>query len=219
MSADTNNSTRWSALIDTPIPLNNNASTRWSALIKPAGIDNNPSTRWSALLIGGNAKFNAGREGVLTIAPKRGTDYNGKISARLLTSTHTQSMQDKDGVIALLGDNSYLLATVNVPFDADADTDLYTVPAGKRLILTSAIIVVGDDATTTLLSIGQDGTETDFIDTNNLAALTGANYSMLLYPPQGTAQFSYDPGTLIQAQVTNNGGSANNTLFLFGFLY
>lgn len=201
-----------------------NASTRWSNLLTGiTGVNNNPSTRWSALLVMDTlqGKYNAGTEGILTIAPPHGQNYNGKIDASGITTTRTQRMQDKDGTIALL-DDLVLLDSVNVPFDADADTTIFTVPSGKRCVLTHAIVVAGSSAGTTLLSIGQDGTETDFVDTYNMSNLAVVNDAVIIYPvPNSTPVLikSYPSGTVIQAQVTNNAGGATNTLYLFGFLY
>lgn len=116
-----------------------------------------------------------------------------------------------------------LLSATTVAFNANADTDLFTVPTGKRCILTKAIAVAGADAgATTQLSIGADGTETDFINAYTLSNLDAANDSVILVPvPNSTPvkSKSYAAGTLIQAQITNQSGGATNVVYLYGTLY
>lgn len=117
---------------------------------------------------------------------------------------------------------STLLSTTTVALNANADTTLYTVPVGKRCVLTHAILVAGADAGTTTISIGADGTETDFLAVNTLSNLDAQYDSVILMPIPNTTPLkgkSYAGGTVIQAQVTNQAGSASNQLFLFGFLY
>lgn len=118
---------------------------------------------------------------------------------------------------------STLLSTTSVAFNANADSTLYTVPAGKRCILTHAVVVAGADAgATTQLSIGQDTAETDFIPANTLSNLDAQYDSVILMPVPNTTPAktkSYASGTVIQAQVTNQSGGATNTVYLFGFLY
>lgn len=117
---------------------------------------------------------------------------------------------------------STLLSTTTVALNANADTTLYTVPSGKRCVLTHAVIVAGADAGTTTLSIGADGAETDFVPVQTLSNLDAANDTVIIMPVPNTTPTktkSYAAGTVIQAQVTNQAGSASNTLYLFGFLY
>lgn len=116
-----------------------------------------------------------------------------------------------------------LLSTTVVAFNANADTTLLTVPAGVKCVLHYAIAVAGADAgATTQLSIGADGTETDFINAHTLSNLDAANDTVILMPvPNATPvkTKSYAATTVIQAQVTNQSGGATNTVYLFGFLY
>lgn len=117
---------------------------------------------------------------------------------------------------------STLLSTTTIALNANADTTLYTVPVGKRCVLTHALLVAGADAGTTTISIGADGTETDFLAVNTLSNLDAQYDSVILMPIPNTTPLkgkSYAGGTVIQAQVTNQAGSASNQLFLFGFLY
>ena len=118
-----------------------------------------------------------------------------------------------------------LLSTTTVSLAANADTTLYTVPTGKRCILSHAILVAGADAATTDISIGADGAETDFVGAIDLGNLDAQYDAVRLAPVPVAAtasaakEKSYAAGTLIQAQVTNAAGGASNSLFLFGTLY
>lgn len=115
-----------------------------------------------------------------------------------------------------------LLSTTTIALNANGDTTLYTVPPGKRCILAFAELVAGADAGATTISIGADGTETDFIPVNTLSNLDAQYDNVRLMPVPNTTptkKKSYAAGTVIQAQVTNQAGGATNSLFLFGMLY
>jgi len=116
-----------------------------------------------------------------------------------------------------------LLSSTTVDFNADADTVIYTVPVGKRCILSHAIVVAaGDAGATTTISIGANGAETDFIPANTLSNL-GAQYdSVILQPIPNTTPLklvSYAAEVVIEARVANQSGVAGNTVYLFGILY
>lgn len=116
-----------------------------------------------------------------------------------------------------------LLSTTTVALNADADTAIFTVPVGKRCVLSHAILVAGADASTTDISIGATGTETDFIPATDLANINAQYDACKLEPIMATTSVplikSYAATTVIDAQVTNQAGGATNTLYLFGFLY
>ena len=116
-----------------------------------------------------------------------------------------------------------LLSVTIVAFNADGDTTLYTVPAGVRCILHYAIVVAGADAgATTTISIGANGTETDFIPLSLLSNLDAANDAVTLMPIAAATPVknkSYAAATVIQAQVATQSGGATNTVYLFGTLY
>lgn len=116
-----------------------------------------------------------------------------------------------------------LLSTTTVAFNANADTTLFTVPTGKRCVLSHAVIVAGADAgATTTIAIGADGTETDFLAAHTLSNLDAANDAVIVRPVPNTTPLkskSYAAGTVIQAQVGTQSGGATNTVYLFGFLY
>ena len=116
-----------------------------------------------------------------------------------------------------------LLSATTVPLNADGQTTIYTVPTGKRCILSHALLILGADAGTSDLSIGQNGATTDFLPVQNLDNLN-AQYDVGLLMPVPSAtpalpQKSYAAGTVIEADVSNNAGGADNTLYLFGLLY
>ena len=115
-----------------------------------------------------------------------------------------------------------LLSTTTVALNADADTTLYTVPTGKRCILSHAILVAGADAATSDISIGQNGATTDFIPAYDLQHLDAQYDAVLLAPIPAVEALqlkSYAATTVIEATVTDQAGGATNTLYLFGTLY
>jgi len=116
-----------------------------------------------------------------------------------------------------------LLSSTTVPLNADGQTTIFTVPVGKRCILSHALLVLGADAGTSDISIGQNGTTTDFLPVQNLDN-GNAQYDVVLLMPVPSAtpaivQKSYAAGTVIEADVANQAGGATNTIYLFGILY
>ena len=118
--------------------------------------------------------------------------------------------------------SSSLLSTTTVSLNADATTALYTVPPGKRLVLTRAILILGADAATTDIQIGQNGATTDWLAATDLG-LINAQYDACILQPIPAANVllgkSYAAGTAIEIEVTNQAGGATNTLLLYGTLY
>ena len=116
-----------------------------------------------------------------------------------------------------------LLSATTVSFGSDAETTIYTVPTGKRCILSHAIVVAGADAGgTTTLSIGQNGAETDFVPAHTLSNLDAQYDAAIMRPIYNTTPVilkSYAAGTLIQATVASQSGGATNTVYLYGTLY
>lgn len=115
-----------------------------------------------------------------------------------------------------------LLSKTTVALNADAATVLYTVPPGKRCILSHGVLVVGADASTTDIQIGQNGATDDFLAVTDLG-LINAQYDAAILQPIPAANVllskSYGEGIDIEAEVTNQAGGATNTLFLYGTLY
>ena len=116
-----------------------------------------------------------------------------------------------------------LLSSTTVALNADANTVLYTVPVGKRCILIEAILIAGADAgATTTMSIGQNGTTTDFLANNTLSNLDAQYDVVIMKPIPNTTPLkskSYAAETVIEATVASQSGGATNTLNLYGFLY
>ena len=117
---------------------------------------------------------------------------------------------------------SSLLSSTTILFNANADTTLFTVPVGKRCELHFAVVIAGADAgATTTLSIGQNGTTTDFVPNNILSNLDTANDVVIIKPIPNTTPLknkSYAAGTVIEGTVANQSGGAANTLNLYGKL-
>jgi len=125
---------------------------------------------------------------------------------------------------SFLDENSVggLLSTTTLALNATGATTLFTVPTGKRCVLTHAILVAGADASNSALTIGQVGALTDWLGTQTLTGIDAQYDAALLQPvPNATTvkSKSYAAGTVIQANVTTGAGGATNTLYLFGFLY
>jgi len=116
-----------------------------------------------------------------------------------------------------------LLAEATVSFGADGQTNLFTVPAGKRCVLHGALVVAAADAgATTTMSIGQVGALTDFLGAQTLSNLDAQYDSVWLMPVPNSTPVkvkSYPAGTVIQADVGSNSGAAGNKVCLFGILY
>ena len=115
-----------------------------------------------------------------------------------------------------------LLSTTTVSLAANAATEIYVVPEGKRCVLFAAVLVLADDASTTDVQIGQNGATSDFLAVTDLG-LIDAQYDSCVLQPIPAANVllgkSYAAGTSIEIEVTNQAGAAGNTLYLFGFLY
>jgi hypothetical protein len=116
-----------------------------------------------------------------------------------------------------------LLNSTTISFAADGVTTLFTVPTGKRCVLSHAVVVAGADAgATTVLQIGQTGATTDFVPDNTLSNLDAAYDAVIIRPVPATTPLkskSYAAATVIQGSVGSHSGGATNTLYLFGFLY
>jgi len=115
-----------------------------------------------------------------------------------------------------------LLSTTTVALNADAATEIYVVPEGKRCVLVTAILVLAADAATTDVQIGQNGATSDWLAVTDLG-LIDAQYDCCILQPIPAANVllgkSYAAGTSLEIEVTNQAGAAGNTLYLFGFLY
>ena len=127
--------------------------------------------------------------------------------------------------MAALNENSIcLLSTTAVAsLAAEIETTLYTVPTGKRCILTEAwLVVAGDVGAALVATIGQNGAETDFVGTTNGDNLDAAYDAIIMKPvPSATPAKlkSYAAATVIKFDVATAGNAVAGTVYLFGFLY
>ncbi|MBA7584440.1 hypothetical protein ES708_26394 [subsurface metagenome] len=138
-------------------------------------------------------------------------------------NTDRDASTSAHGLMPKLPFSGDLLSITTVAFDANADTTLYTVPTGKRCVLSHAIVVAaGDAGETTTVSIGQNTAETDFVLANTLLNLDAEYDAVILQPIPNTTPLkikSYAADTIIEARVAGQSGVAGNTIYLFGVLY
>lgn len=116
-----------------------------------------------------------------------------------------------------------LLSETTVPLNATGQTALYTVPTGKRLLIIKALLIAGASAGDGVLTIGKQGSATDFLAAQTLSNLAAEFDVAILQPvPNATPVLnkSYAAGSVIEADVTTGStGGATNTMLLFGILY
>lgn len=116
-----------------------------------------------------------------------------------------------------------ILSNTTVALNAVAQTTLYTVPTGKRLVITKAALIAGASAGDAVLTIGKQGSATDFLGAQTLSNLAAQYDVVILQPiPNATPVLnkSYAAGSIIEADVTTGStGGATNTMLLFGILY
>lgn len=116
-----------------------------------------------------------------------------------------------------------LLSRTYVSLAAVAQTTLFVVPEGKRCVLIMAVITLDNaDASTSVVTIGEQGSATDFLGAQTLSALDAQYDAGILQPiPNATTVLvkSYAAGAIIEIDVTTANGNATNSVYLFGFLY
>ena len=124
---------------------------------------------------------------------------------------------------ALIKNAITLLSSTTIALDGNGNTTLYTVPPDTRCVLSYALIEAGGDAgATTTITIGQNGATTDFLASNILSNLDAQYDVVRLLPIPNTTPLkgkSYSAGTVIEATIGSQSGSAtDSTLLLFGIL-
>ena len=104
----------------------------------------------------------------------------------------------------------------------ESERSLYTVPVGKTCILAFGWIkFAGDPGDAGVLTVGQNGAETDFvatINTDNISAtLSVAPFGPIFNatPPE---LIEYVAGELIVLDVATAANAVTATCYLFGFL-
>ncbi len=121
-------------------------------------------------------------------------------------------LSDTEGGVTLLTDMS----------NAAIQT-LYTVPVGKTLILSHAIVEVdGDAGASGVLTIGSGAGATDFVGTTNVDNLDADGDCILMMPvPSATPATlkAYAAGTVISIDVATAANAVTGSVYLFGILY
>jgi hypothetical protein len=115
-----------------------------------------------------------------------------------------------------------LLSSTTVDLSGTGQTTLFTVPSGKRCVVTKAVLIAGADCGASVITIGQSGALTDFLGSQNLGNIDAQYDVAILQPiPNATPVLnkSYAEATNIQVDVSTALGGATNTMLLFGILY
>jgi len=130
-----------------------------------------------------------------------------------MATTSTDLLELSDGLLSI---------TAIADLSSETQTTLYTVPTGKTLILTKAILkVAGDIGAAGVVTIGQNGAVTDFVGTTNLDNADAAGDAVLIAPvPSATPATlkEYAAGTVIELDVATAGNAVAGTLYLYGTL-
>ena len=114
-----------------------------------------------------------------------------------------------------------LSGIVTVSLAAAAATTLYTVPTGYTAVIDHVDLILGADASTSVITIGRSTALTDFLDSQTLSSLDAdGDVGRLMPVPNATTvkQKSYVAGTIIQVNVTTGNGGATNYMILWGYL-
>lgn len=118
-----------------------------------------------------------------------------------------------------------LLSATTLDVQSAGATTLYTVPVGKRCVLSCAKVTCGTAASTTaVISFGQVGALTDFLGNQTMTNLAAQYDTVICMPiPNATPvkTKSYAAGTVIQVNVAtaDADGSTDATVRLYGTLY
>ena len=115
-----------------------------------------------------------------------------------------------------------LSKTAIADLSSTTETTVYTVPIGKTCILTESWLkVAGDVGANLAFTVGQDGAETDWLNTQNGDNLD-ADLDCSIFKPVASATpptlKEYVAGELIKFAVTVAGNAVAGTYYLFGFL-
>jgi hypothetical protein len=113
-----------------------------------------------------------------------------------------------------------LSTTAIADLSSETATTLYTVPIGKTCILSHAMLrVAGDVGANLVVTIGQVGALTDFVDTTNGDNLDAEGDVIRMAPvPSATpaTEKEYTAGEIIQLDVDTAGNAIAGTLYLYG---
>lgn len=126
--------------------------------------------------------------------------------------------------MAALNENAITLLSTTAIADLSsvAATTLYTVPTGKKLVLTEAWLeCAGDVGASLAFTMGRSTAKTDFVGTTNGDNLDADEDIILVKPvPSATPATNkiYAAGVIIQIDVTVGGNAVAGVVYLFGFL-
>ncbi len=128
----------------------------------------------------------------------------------------------KESGLSLLSDTAGGITAITDMSVAAIQT-LYTVPVGKTLILSHAIIEVsGDAGAAGVLTIGSGAGAIDFVGTTNVDNLDADGDCILMMPvPSATPAtlVAYAAGTVISLDVATAANAVTANVYLFGILY
>lgn len=119
--------------------------------------------------------------------------------------------------------NEFLLSVTTIAdLSSVAATTLYTVPTGKKLVLTEAWLKVeGDVGANLAFTVGQAAALTDWVGTTNGDNLDADEDVIIIKPvPSATPSTNkmYPAGTVIKIDVAVGGNAVAGTVYLYGFL-
>ncbi len=128
----------------------------------------------------------------------------------------------KESALTLLSDTAGGI-TALTDMSVAAIQTLYTVPVGKTLILSHAIIEVSADAGAAgVLTIGSGAGAIDFVGTTNVDNLDADGDCILMMPvPSATPAtlVAYAAGTVISIDIATAANAVTANVYLFGILY
>jgi hypothetical protein len=115
-----------------------------------------------------------------------------------------------------------LSTTAIASLASETETTLYTVPTGYKCVLSEAWLeTAGDVGAAGVVTIGQNGAETDFVGSTNLDNLDADEDIIIIKPiPSATPSTNkiYAAGTVIKFDVATAGNAVAGVVYLFGFL-
>ncbi len=135
--------------------------------------------------------------------------------------TDTDLATNMDTLDAAVMGSVTKVSTTAVTLASTGQTTLYTVPTGKIFIPVLAVIRVDASANTATVTLGRQGTATDFLGTQTLLNIsTGGDMGIMMPVPNATPVTlkTYAAAVIFEIDVTVAGGGATNYVDLFGYL-
>lgn len=124
------------------------------------------------------------------------------VDATPLTARRTQSLQDEDGVIALLSDITAATGTLSLAFSFnDANTSpVGTIPAGQLVKSVEVQILTAFDGTGAMLTVGDAGQVDRLLSAASIDAGDTGIYS-------GNPGYAYPVDTVVNVYITPGFGA------------